>query len=487
MYNLGGILALKDSNFSSAIKKSSKDVNTFNNQIGHTNNRMLQFEKRFAASVVGMAAGYLSVRSLISASKDWVSAANVQIESETKLETMMKNVKGTTDVQINAMKAYASELQGIGVIGDEVGMRGMAQLATFNLQADSIKTLSKGMYDLAVNQNGVNVTGEQMQGIANVVGKAMEGNAGALTRYGVTMTDAQKNQLKFGNEQQRAAVISEVLAANVGGINEAMAKTPEGPMVQINNTLGDMKETLGKKLLPKLQEFAAWFPSKIPQIQATLESGISTGVFLFEKLGSGIDWAKRNAEWLIPVVGGLAASMVTLRVINIVSDLKKKWTKSTIAQTIATRGLNVALRANPLMLWVTGIGLVITAGIYLYRNWDTVKQKATELWDHMVGIWEKIKKFFSDPFGKGGTVKISATSDIGMAGFASGINRVPRDMVARIHKDEAIVPAQYNPYNPGARVGGGNNIEININGYNKSTREIMNELVPELKLALANM
>lgn len=34
---------------------------------------------------------------------------------------------------------------------------------------------------------------------------------------------------------------------------------------------------------------------------------------------------------------------------------------------------------------------------------------------------------------------------------------------------------------------GGNNITININGYNKSTREIMNELVPQLKLALANM
>lgn len=245
MYNLGGILSLKDKNFASTIKKSSKNVDSFKNQIRHTNNQMLAFERqasasfsRVAKSAIGFGAAYLGISGIVSTIKDWTSAANVQIEAETRLENMMKNVKGTTDVQVDAMKKYAGELQNVGVIGDEVGMRGMAQLATFNLQADSIKTLSNGMYDLAVNQHGVNVSGEQMQGIANVIGKAMEGNAGALTRYGVTMTEAQKQQLKFGNQQQRAAVISQVLAANVGGINEAMAKTSEGSMVQMNNVLG---------------------------------------------------------------------------------------------------------------------------------------------------------------------------------------------------------------------------------------------------------
>ena len=34
--------------------------------------------------------------------------------------------------------------------------------------------------------------------------------------------------------------------------------------------------------------------------------------------------------------------------------------------------------------------------------------------------------------------------------FAVGINRVPRDMLAMVHKDEAIIPAAYNPFNPEA-------------------------------------
>jgi hypothetical protein len=39
-------------------------------------------------------------------------------------------------------------------------------------------------------------------------------------------------------------------------------------------------------------------------------------------------------------------------------------------------------------------------------------------------------------------------------GFAVGINRVPFDMTARIHADEAVVPAAFNPFNPGARISG---------------------------------
>lgn len=39
--------------------------------------------------------------------------------------------------------------------------------------------------------------------------------------------------------------------------------------------------------------------------------------------------------------------------------------------------------------------------------------------------------------------------------FATGINRVPYDMVAKIHKDEAIIPAAFNPFNPGAQRYGG--------------------------------
>ena len=39
---------------------------------------------------------------------------------------------------------------------------------------------------------------------------------------------------------------------------------------------------------------------------------------------------------------------------------------------------------------------------------------------------------------------------VGIPAFDVGINRVPYDMDARIHQDELIVPAKFNPFNPGA-------------------------------------
>ena len=53
--------------------------------------------------------------------------------------------------------------------------------------------------------------------------------------------------------------------------------------------------------------------------------------------------------------------------------------------------------------------------------------------------------------------------------FENGINMVPADMLAMIHKNEAIVPANMNPFNPNANnatMGGGvYNITNNINGF----------------------
>lgn len=58
-------------------------------------------------------------------------------------------------------------------------------------------------------------------------------------------------------------------------------------------------------------------------------------------------------------------------------------------------------------------------------------------------------------------------------GFAKGINRVPFDMIAPIHKNEQIVPASQNPNNPNNQINSNNTdnrkFEINLNGNNART------------------
>ncbi len=75
---------------------------------------------------------------------------------------------------------------------------------------------------------------------------------------------------------------------------------------------------------------------------------------------------------------------------------------------------------------------------------------------------EKLVSRFSDiGLANGGMVKIPK--------FENGINMVPADMLAMLHKNEAVVPANMNPFNPNANnatMGGGvYNITNNINGF----------------------
>ena len=60
-----------------------------------------------------------------------------------------------------------------------------------------------------------------------------------------------------------------------------------------------------------------------------------------------------------------------------------------------------------------------------------------------------------------------ATNQGGMRGFAVGTKYVEQDQIAQIHKGEAIIPANSNPYNPNSRntsgLGGGDIINLNVN------------------------
>lgn len=63
--------------------------------------------------------------------------------------------------------------------------------------------------------------------------------------------------------------------------------------------------------------------------------------------------------------------------------------------TAATWAWTAALLANPITWIVLGIGALVAAGVALYRNWDTVKEKIGQAWDWIAekGKWllDKLK------------------------------------------------------------------------------------------------
>ena len=194
-----------------------------------------------------------------------VEAYNASVEASTKLRTNLLNVKGATEEHVAALERQASQLQAVGVIEDDVIKAGQSQLATFNLQGSTIEKLTPKITDMVAQLKGHNATAEDMVAINNLVGKVMTGNVGALSRYGVTLSDTQKELLKNGDETQRANVLNEVLAQNYGEVNKALRNTPQGQLTAFKNTFGDFMELAGEFVSslvgPLIEGFNNWMES----------------------------------------------------------------------------------------------------------------------------------------------------------------------------------------------------------------------------------
>lgn len=186
-----------------------------------------------------------SISELQSVMTDLTAAYQVQLVAETQLETIMRQRMGSTDEAIQSIKDFCSAQQEMGVIGDEVQLSGAQQMATFLKEQQSLETLIPAMNNLIAQQNGLNATNQDAVSIGNMMGKAMQGQVEVLQRVGITFDEAQKQVLQYGTESERAAMLAEVITANVGNMNEELAKTDAGKQKQLENTLGDIKEQLG--------------------------------------------------------------------------------------------------------------------------------------------------------------------------------------------------------------------------------------------------
>jgi hypothetical protein len=115
---------------------------------------------------------------------------------------------------------------------------------------------------------------------------------------------------------------------------------------------------------------------------------------IMEGLKGIFDSNNESIKLLKASVIGLTAAIVAQSIIGSVTNLYKAWKTATTSMTTVQWLLNAAMSANPLGLIATAIGLVVTAGVLLYQNWDKVKAKASELWTGIKTAFGTIAEWF---------------------------------------------------------------------------------------------
>ena len=432
---IGVLLSLKDQ-FTTPLQKATKSVKNMDRQLEKAGNQVKAFGRKIkngmktVAKWAAVGFGALTAGAVLFA-KQSIDAAKDQVRIEKLLETTMKRTSNASKEQIQAIKDEASALQNVGVVGDEVALAGANQLAVYGLRSDQIKKLMPNLNDMIAKEKGLNGTQEDAVAMADVIGKAMNGKTKGLLKYGVSLTAAEEKLFKTMKQEQKMEFISKKLNESIGGTNKALRETDEGKIVAAKNAWGDMKEEVGKKLLPYLGKFAEWFETKIPAIQNFI-LGIADKIQelvmkaepyitqikdmfgkIFEKVKPALEetWQilsnagtiaidiaqniinnwDRISPIVYTIVGAITAYNIAMTIRNnkelIYAGIIKSKMALDTAQALLTGqltikqwALNVAMKANPIGLVITAIALLVGGIWLLCKNWDLVKTKVKEFW-----------------------------------------------------------------------------------------------------------
>lgn len=227
----------------------------------------------------------------------------------------------------------------------------------------------------------------------------------------------------LGYLQQQFAKVGD--AAAYSGSMEAeyavRADTTANKLQLMQNKLAVLQVQIGNKILPyvndALDDLSA---NALPKAEKTLG-------FIIPKVAKLLGFMLEHSSALINIGLGITAVVGISKTFKAVSTAYKGATAavkllraaqlktkiSTVALTAQTRAHTFAMRASaaaskaaavaskafraglafvtsPIGIAILAITALIAAGVWLYKNWDTVKAKAAQLGAKISGIWTKI-------------------------------------------------------------------------------------------------
>jgi len=306
--------------------------------------------------------------------RDVIAQAMEAEAQQQRLYQLMKVGTGATDEQVAALNAQADALEKVGVVTGGNITQTQSQLATFNLQYDTIQRLTPAILDYVTAEKGANASADEFKQMTNGLAQALNGNFGSLTRVGFVLDDHTKKLISSGTEAERSAAIVDVLNSTYKDFNKELRNTPQGQMQALRNDFDKLKEDLGKKLLPALLGITGFLTDTFIPALRTLgkfikDNGdaikIYAGIIVF---ATGVFYAYK------------AAIVVTTTVTAVYTAVTKSMAAGNTLAAIATlnlRGammmLNMAMRANPIGVLITALTVLGAAFVFAWKKSETFR------------------------------------------------------------------------------------------------------------------
>jgi hypothetical protein len=180
------------------------------------------------------------------------AALDSQAEQE-RLNNILQVTTGATLAQIDVLNEQADALERIGVVtGGNIKIT-QSQLATFDLQISTIKTLTPAILDYVTAEKGATASASDFKSMTNGLAQALNGNFASLTRTGFVLDEFTKKTIKEGTETERAAALVKVLNSTYKDFNARLRNTNSGKMQVLANTAQEVQTIIGTGIIDSLQ------------------------------------------------------------------------------------------------------------------------------------------------------------------------------------------------------------------------------------------
>lgn len=197
---------------SGTFKNVTVDAEDLNKAIKHVTKQANDFNKSLVnqSQAANVSESLNSViNDLRNTLADLVSGFNDDQVGLAKMTQAMRNTMDASDEMVASVEGLIDAQERLGVIEKDAQLAGAQELATYLQLEGSLKTLIPVMNDMIAQQYGLESSAEGATQIATMLGKVMNGQTEALSRYGYKFDEVQKEILQFGTESERAAVLAQ--------------------------------------------------------------------------------------------------------------------------------------------------------------------------------------------------------------------------------------------------------------------------------------
>lgn len=202
-------------------------------------------------------------------------------------------------------------------------------------------------------------------------------------------------QDRFSGGMEKQATTMKGLWSTVTGVTKSALATITGITTDGSIRSGSALDLLKGKvqlLAGKLEEWQQ--NGTLDRIAQQFDQGLAKAV---ETAGKAFTWVTENGDTVKRWIVGLGSALAAVKVMQFASGVINA--VKTVSLFAKTAGALVA--ANPIVLAITA---AIAIGALLVANWDTIKAKASELWERAKetfgGIKDSIVGAFEDAKGK---------------------------------------------------------------------------------------